>query len=408
MLGLTLEGGGAKGAFHLGAVKALTEEGYAFDGITGTSIGALNGALLAQGDFDKAYELWESMDNSLIFDIEDTYMQKFRDKKVDLQTLSYFSIKLKDILEQKGLDTSRIRELLKRVVDEEKLRSSPIDFGLVTVSISDLKPLELYKEDIPEGKMVDYLMASANFPAFKIEPLDGKYYVDGGFYDNCPVNLLIRKGYDKIFAIRTLGMGIKQKVENPDVDLVYIIPSEDLGAILNFDNQLIQANLKIGYYDTLRTLKGLWGKRYYITPGEDEAVLAFLLSLPDEAIISLGHLLSVPAMEPKRMLFEKILPFLADLLRLPPTAGYGHILTGLLEILADEVGMERFRILTLGAMLEELMGQMAEKQIPPPPRTLAPTPIKRLASAFIKNNILKDAARELTIHLKPSQFLITR
>ena len=408
MLGLTLEGGGAKGAFHLGAVKALTEEGYAFDGITGTSIGALNGALLAQGDFDKAYELWESMDNSLIFDIEDTYMQKFRDKKVDLQTLSYFSIKLKDILEQKGLDTSRIRELLKRVVDEEKLRSSPIDFGLVTVSISDLKPLELYKEDIPEGKMVDYLMASANFPAFKIEPLDGKYYVDGGFYDNCPVNLLIRKGYDKIFAIRTLGMGIKQKVENPDVDLVYIIPSEDLGAILNFDNQLIQANLKMGYYDTLRTLKGLWGKRYYITPGEDEAVLAFLLSLPDEAIISLGHLLSVPAMEPKRMLFEKILPFLADLLRLPPTAGYGHILTGLLEILADEVGMERFRILTLGAMLEELMGQMAEKQIPPPPRTLAPTPIKRLASAFIKNNILKDAARELTIHLKPSQFLITR
>ncbi len=408
MLGLTLEGGGAKGAFHLGAVKALTEEGYAFDGITGTSIGALNGALLAQGDFHKAYELWESMDNSLIFDIEDTYMQKFRDKKVDLQTLSYFSIKLKDILEQKGLDTSRIRELLKRVVDEEKLRSSPIDFGLVTVSISDLKPLELYKEDIPEGKMVDYLMASANFPAFKIEPLDGKYYVDGGFYDNCPVNLLIRKGYDKIFAVRTLGMGIKQKVENPDVDLVYIIPSEDLGAILNFDNQLIQANLKMGYYDTLRTLKGLWGKRYYLTPGEDEAVLTFLLSLPDEAIISLGRLLSVPPMEPKRMLFEKILPFLADLLRLPPTAGYGHILTGLLEILADEMEMDRFRILTLGSMLEELMGQMEEKQIPPPPRTLAPTPIKRLASAFIKNNVLKDAARELTLHMKPSQFLITR
>ncbi len=62
MYGLALEGGGVRGAFHVGAVKALLEEGYEFGGVTGTSIGALNGAMIAQGDFEAGYKLWESMD----------------------------------------------------------------------------------------------------------------------------------------------------------------------------------------------------------------------------------------------------------------------------------------------------------------------------------------------------------
>ena len=41
-----LEGGGARGAFHMGVVKAFLEEGYEIGGITGTSIGALNGAIV--------------------------------------------------------------------------------------------------------------------------------------------------------------------------------------------------------------------------------------------------------------------------------------------------------------------------------------------------------------------------
>ena len=57
MKGLVLEGGGAKGSFHVGALKALFERGYVFNGVAGTSIGAINGALLAQGDFDALYEL---------------------------------------------------------------------------------------------------------------------------------------------------------------------------------------------------------------------------------------------------------------------------------------------------------------------------------------------------------------
>ena len=45
-IGLVLEGGGAKGAYEIGACKALEEIGINITAVTGTSVGALNGALL--------------------------------------------------------------------------------------------------------------------------------------------------------------------------------------------------------------------------------------------------------------------------------------------------------------------------------------------------------------------------
>ena len=63
MRGLALEGGGAKGAYHLGALKALYEAGYAFDGVVGTSIGALNGAIIVQdgGSLETLQKLWDNV-----------------------------------------------------------------------------------------------------------------------------------------------------------------------------------------------------------------------------------------------------------------------------------------------------------------------------------------------------------
>lgn len=58
---LTLCGGGAKGAYEIGAVRALYELGETFDIITGTSIGALTGAMLVQGDAEQLNRLWEGL-----------------------------------------------------------------------------------------------------------------------------------------------------------------------------------------------------------------------------------------------------------------------------------------------------------------------------------------------------------
>ena len=55
---IVLGGGGSKGAYQIGAWRALRELGVDYHIITGTSIGACNGALMVQGDYERALELW--------------------------------------------------------------------------------------------------------------------------------------------------------------------------------------------------------------------------------------------------------------------------------------------------------------------------------------------------------------
>ena len=64
--GLVLEGGGAKGAYQIGAWKALREAGVKLKGIAGTSVGALNGALICMGDYENARKVWENITYSRI------------------------------------------------------------------------------------------------------------------------------------------------------------------------------------------------------------------------------------------------------------------------------------------------------------------------------------------------------
>lgn len=55
---IALAGGGTKGAYQVGAWKAMRELGVPFDIVTGTSIGSVTAALMVQDDFDRAWELW--------------------------------------------------------------------------------------------------------------------------------------------------------------------------------------------------------------------------------------------------------------------------------------------------------------------------------------------------------------
>jgi len=59
--GIALSGGGTKGSYELGVWKALNELGIDYQIVTGTSIGSINGALMATGDYDRAYELWSTI-----------------------------------------------------------------------------------------------------------------------------------------------------------------------------------------------------------------------------------------------------------------------------------------------------------------------------------------------------------
>ena len=64
---LVLSGGGAKGSYQYGVWKALKKLNIKFDIVTGTSIGAVNGAMMTLDDFDKAGEVWEKLNTKDVF-----------------------------------------------------------------------------------------------------------------------------------------------------------------------------------------------------------------------------------------------------------------------------------------------------------------------------------------------------
>ena len=255
-IGLVLEGGGVKGAYELGALIALTEKGYTFSAVTGTSIGALNGAVMASQGIEKLAAYWEEAKYCPVFDFDDDTVARFRQKDFDLDLIIATGKKLLSAREIIRESYEHTLDFVYNRLSEEEIRSSDINFGCVTYNISDMEPFEAMKKDIPEGKLIDYIVASACFPIFPPKQIDGKKFIDGGVYDNMPINLLARTGCKKMVVVRTNpeSKQPKRRIERDDLDILYIIPSSNLGRAMAFSPERIENLKQLGYADAMRIL----------------------------------------------------------------------------------------------------------------------------------------------------------
>ncbi|ADO76789.1 patatin-like phospholipase family protein [Halanaerobium praevalens] len=345
MYGLVLEGGGAKGAYHIGALKAIKELNLEVEAVAGTSIGAMNGAMFVQGKLDIAYDYWYNISTAEVLDIEDKHLSNLLNLSINQNNLIYFIKKFKEVIQNRGLDNSFLRKILEENIDEKKLRDAKIDFAIVTLSLSDLRPLELFIEDIPQGKLVDYIMASSYLPAFKMQRIDGKILIDGGFYENLPIKTLLKKGYQKIIAIRTYSLGKIEQKSTENENIIFINPSQNLGRMLNFEQKNARQNIEMGYYDTLRYFKNLAGTKYYLNINETENFfINYLLKLDKKVIKKLLKQFSLPEEPYLRSFLENLIPKLINLLEIDYSSDYKKIIISLLEKLADNLEINRYQI----------------------------------------------------------------
>ncbi|MEJ6951369.1 patatin-like phospholipase family protein [Natronospora cellulosivora (SeqCode)] len=357
MIGLVLEGGGARGSYEIGAYKAIMESGIEISGVAGTSIGSINAAMIAQGDLEKAYQLWHNITPSSLFDVDDKRLHELKEFEINKDNISYMWKKIKKIFKNRGIELDKIRRLLLENINEELIRSSQIDFALVTINLSDMKPMELYIEDIPEGKLIEYIMASSYLPVFKMEKMDGKYFLDGGIYDNLPIKLLRDKGYSEVIAIRTHSIGRLRNIDNDDIKIIHIAPQEELGNILDFTQEKMRYNLKLGYYDTLKVLRNLKGSKYYIEVDKKEKdYINTLFKLEEKQIGEISSLLNIKntGIGSRRLLFEHIIPKLVNILDIDKDANYDEIILSLLEMAAKNLNLERFSIYTYKDLLSKI------------------------------------------------------
>ena len=195
---LVLAGGGARGSYQVGVWRALMELDWHPQIITGTSVGSLNGAMFVLDQYETARDMWLAIRSKDVMELPE--------EDADLSALHQF---LRSVVKAGGMDVTPLEEIVERVLDEDALRAAPIRFGLVTVEQRGLKPRELTLDEIPAGKVKDYLMASAAcFPALRAREIDGVKFLDGGYSDNMPTGLAKRMGADELVCVDLEGVGI--------------------------------------------------------------------------------------------------------------------------------------------------------------------------------------------------------
>ena len=249
MRAIVLSGGGSKGAYQIGVWKALKKLNIKYDIVTGTSVGALNAALMTQKTYLKAVKLWKNIE-----------FNKVIDEDIDKDNIikSY----TENIIHG-GLNTTNLEQTIEEALDLNKFYNSKIDMGLITVNLNKLKPIMLTKSQIEPSKLKDYLVASAScFPAFKIKDIENNKYIDGGYFDNLPINLALEMGADEIIAVDLKEIGLKRKIEKKDLKITTISPRNDIGSFLIFEKDISRRAIKYGYNDTLKIFKKLDGDKY--------------------------------------------------------------------------------------------------------------------------------------------------
>ncbi len=253
-LGLVLSGGGARGAYQIGVWKGMKEAGLTqyIKKVYGTSVGAINGAAMAQGDLGLAEELWKELHYSKVFHDFDAIAASAEYKPRAIYTV------ILRLIKEKGLNVDPLKKLLHQYLDEDKIRQSGIDFGLVVFDVSTLKRKYLTLEDIPKGELIDFVIASATFPLFKAHYIDGVRYMDGGLVDNRPFRFFS----DDQSILQAICIDLTtarhfylKEGKRKDLTVNYIKASRLLGSPLAFDLNKIDRNMKLGYADFFRQVE---------------------------------------------------------------------------------------------------------------------------------------------------------
>ena len=181
-----LGGGGVLGAVEVGMLRALLERDIVPDLVLGTSVGALNGALVARqpdvGVVDRLTELWAATAESRVV-YGDRPLRTVR-RAVATRTHIYSSRPLRERLEEEFGDT-RFEDL-------------PVTFGVCAASIE-----RAAEHWFTSGPIVPAILASAAVPGL-LPPaeVDGEHFLDGGLVNSIPVGRAVELGATRIFVLQ--------------------------------------------------------------------------------------------------------------------------------------------------------------------------------------------------------------
>lgn len=298
-VGLVLSGGGAKGAYQVGMLKAFGDMGGQVDAVAGASIGALNGAVIAcslsvEDAVERLQKLW--MDEvpycSLIASaLAERGREFMRDRLEMLASLldegsSPTSIReLLAFLDERFFSLAPIRELLDEYVDVaalddglplyvsiyksqgallDVLRCAVAELGIVNTKRSEFEHIQ----GLSNEERIECLLASAALPAFfPAHKVKGSRYSDGGQggwwmqQGNTPVEpLVVDEHCDHVIVLHAGEGSLWSRDEYPNATVLEVRPTQapsrfPIKDLLERDERVIASWIEQGYNDGKRTFR---------------------------------------------------------------------------------------------------------------------------------------------------------
>ncbi len=271
--GLVLGGGGARGCYEIGVWKALDEQNVHFDCTAGTSIGALVSAMYVQGSLEEMIAFVKTLKPTTIVADLFAFPETLGALVSSRKEISSFLQKY--ILDGKGVDISPLKQELDKMFDWKLFQQSPINYACMTFNVTKRTPQAYFKSEMNEHDAQEIILASAScFPAFPALKMNGDDYIDGGYWDNVPIDLAMEMQATKILAVDVQGPGLVLPVDRKKIDLFEMKPLLPLGNFLDFNALSATRNLWAGYLEASKAMNSLCGF-FYTFELKDQKNIAF-------------------------------------------------------------------------------------------------------------------------------------
>lgn len=241
--GLVLAGGGGKGAYQAGVLKALYEYGFTNNivAVSGSSIGALNACLFSSNDVSLIDTVWDEVDLLTVFDTELSL--------IDLKEGTFSRDGMRELISKYKLCTRVSKSNIKVYATISKV-----------INDSTFEANYACLNNMPEAYIEQVMIASSALPLiYEDVVINGSSYRDGGLSDNLPIKPLYDLGIRNFIVI---GLGEYKKElysKYSDAEFFDIYPSHTLGDLttgtLNFTKKSIRMKKKLGYMDGIREIK---------------------------------------------------------------------------------------------------------------------------------------------------------
>ena len=272
-LGLVFAGGGGKGAYEIGVWKYFHEIGLDqyVKVVSGTSVGALNAALVVGSSYETAEEIWLNINPNMIltprkFDYKDI-IEWFTMNCIDISTrfvgLPWIREKimlqmfLNRIRNDYFFSRTGIEELISKGLDFAKLKTTDILCYVTCMRCKGMKIERFILNQYSCDKIITLLLASSAIPIiFPTEEFYGFRYCDGGIPvigDNVPIKPVYDAGIKNIIVVHLDQKTNVDKSKFPNAKIIEIVPSKDLGKVidgtLDFSESGAFKRLQLGYKD---------------------------------------------------------------------------------------------------------------------------------------------------------------